>query len=181
MSEVQKLRREQQALDIGAQRRHASERTTQLRLGHAIDALAMDEARLLSRANEMANALRAQSEALDRAVRRLLAAVRNNDAAERGQGRALDALHMSSLTRDWAHAQEAYFAAQTALAENENARADLRFQISHLKGRLAGLDAGGADADASAREQQLDAQISGKLFAIRLETERMTQDIAERR
>ena len=114
-------------------------------------------------------------------VRRLLAAVRNNEAAERGQApRARRVAHELRVTRDWAHAQEAYFAAEKHWRKARTARADLRFQISHLKGRLAGARSGWRDAirerSASSRcEWRRSAASSSRSGSRR---ERMTQDIA---
>jgi hypothetical protein len=71
------------------------------------------------------------------------------------------------------------FTLQDRLTEKEVAQADLRFQISHLKGRLAGLDAEeSADQEPTeARSTRLQAELSAKLSAIRAEAERVTNEL----
>ena len=60
-------------------------------------------------------------------------------------------------------------------------RADLRFQISHLKGRLGSMEAVTSVelAPSLTKASELQLQLSKKLAAIRNEAERVTEQLAD--
>jgi chromosome segregation ATPase len=118
---------------------------------------------------------------LELAARALLGVVNGLESQTAKGGPGGDA-RLSSLLKPWAEAQATVFQLQDKLTEKEVARADLRFQISHLKGRLAGSEAeSSAELEpVEARASKLQAELSAKLSAIRGETERITDELGSR-
>jgi serine/threonine protein kinase len=177
VGEAQTLRKDLSEIDMSAVERHDAARATQLRIGTAIDTLALDEARTAQEYEALSALHKRQVEQLHLAARRLLAA---RATFESPIAAALpEQARLSALLQSWAQAQDSVFTLQDRLTEKEVAQADLRFQISHLKGRLAGLDAEeSADQEPSeARATRLQAELSAKLFAIRTEAERITDEL----
>jgi serine/threonine protein kinase len=161
-------RRDLDVIDAGSAEHHDTVRSTKLRIGSAIDALALDETRV---AQDIAGVLvqhdRARTE-LDAEARRLLVALDGPDPA-----------NLQTIASAWSRAQKQVFALQDRLSEREVMRADLRFQISHLKGRLGSLEAeASAELEpAEARASRLKIQLGTNLSAIRNEAERITETL----
>jgi serine/threonine-protein kinase len=177
VGEAQTLRKDISEINMSAVERHDAARATQLRIGTAIDTLALDEARTAQEYETLSAQYKRQADALHLAARRLLAA---RSAFEGDIANGLrEQARLSALLQTWAQAQESVFTLQDRLTEKEVAQADLRFQISHLKGRLAGLDAEeSADQEPTeARSTRLQAELSAKLSAIRAEAERITNEL----
>jgi chromosome segregation ATPase len=177
VGEAQTLRKHISEINMSAVERHDAARATQLRIGTAIDTLALDEARTAQEYEALSAQFKRQADALHLAARRLLAA-RNAFEGDIATGLREQA-RLSALLQTWAQAQQSVFTLQDRLTEKEVAQADLRFQISHLKGRLAGLDAEeSADQEPTeARSTRLQAELSAKLSAIRAEAERVTNEL----
>jgi serine/threonine-protein kinase len=175
VSDAQTLRKQLGAITMSTVARHDAARATQLRIGTAIDTLALDESRTAQELEAIGATVKTQTEQVELAARQLLAA--RTSLAEGAT--PLDHARGLALLETWAEAQQALFALQDRLTEKEVARADLRFQISHLKGRLAGMDAAEtADLEPTeARASQLQAELTAKLSAIRGETERVTSEL----
>jgi serine/threonine-protein kinase len=175
VSQAQTLRKQLGAISMSTVARHDAARATQLRIGSAIDTLALDEARTAQELEALGASVKQQAEQLELASRQLLAA----RASFAETAAPLDRARGLALLEGWAQCQEALLALQDRLTEKEVARADLRFQISHLKGRLAGLDAAeSADLEPTeARAGQLQGELTAKLSAIRGETERVTAEL----
>lgn len=178
--EAQALRKHLGEVSTSTVQHHDAARGTLLRIGTAIDTLALDEARAAQECEALAAQHKTASTQLELAARALL---------EVGKGfppsanpAALDVPRLTLLLQAWAQAQTAVFALQDRLTEKEVARADLRFQISHLKGRLAGSEAeSSAEREpVEARASELQAQLTAKLSAIRGETERITAELGSR-
>jgi len=177
VSETRQLRRDLGELSLIAARRHDADRDTMLRIGAALDTLAMDEARSAHECETIEREERKHVDRLEREIRRLLAAVHTFDP-ERGDA-TLSPAELLVVARDWARMQEAAFTLHAKLAEKAAAKADLRFQISHLKGRLASLEAASqADLEPrQARAAELEQQIAQKLAAIRKEADEVTKHL----
>jgi serine/threonine-protein kinase len=175
--DAQSLRKDLGAVSVSTLEHHDVARGTLLRIGTAIDTLALDEARAAQECEALAAQLKHASEQLEVAARELLAGANSVETVEKA-GPGGDA-RLSSLLKVWAGAQVQVFALQDRLTEKEVARADLRFQISHLKGRLAGSEAeSSAELEpVEARASKLQAELSAKLSAIRGETERITDEL----
>ena len=179
VTDAQTLRKSLADINVGAVERHDSNRSTQLRIGAAIDSLAVDEARAGQELETLTNEQKTVAERLAHETEKVLAALATHDAAADGGEAALPSALLSAL-RAWAGAQKQLNGLSDRLTEREVARADLRFQISHLKGRLAGLEAeSNAELGPSlAKANQLQLQLSAKLAAIRNEAERITDQLA---
>jgi serine/threonine protein kinase len=178
VDEAHTLRKHLGEISVTTLERHDAARNTQLRIGTAIDTLALDEARTAQEYETLSSQHKRETEELQHAARKLLAARTAFAEAAAPAERA----RSSQLLETWARAQETVFRLQDRLTEKEVACADLRFQISHLKGRLAGLDAEqSVDLEPSeVRSSQLQAELSAKLFAIRAEAERITEQLGPR-
>ncbi|HKU44541.1 MAG TPA: protein kinase [Polyangiales bacterium] len=175
VSQTQALRREFGALNVSNAQRHDSDRATMMRIGNALDTLALDEARAASECETIKREQLEESERLEHEIRRLLAAVHTFDAAIS----RLSQDDLLRVARDWAKRQEQVLALREKYAEKEAAKADLRFQISHLKGRLASLEAASA-ADLEPVQQraaELETEISKNLAEIRDHADRVTRHL----
>jgi tRNA A-37 threonylcarbamoyl transferase component Bud32 len=151
---------------------HDAIRSNKLRIGAAIDALALDEARVAQDIAGIAIAQELARRELDAEARRFLSTL------EAGPQPHMDA-SSSPAASAWARAQAEVFALQDRLSEREVMRADLRFQISHLKERLGSLEAevSAELAPVEAQAGLLKAQLGTNLSAIRNEAERITESL----
>jgi serine/threonine-protein kinase len=179
VSDAQTLRKSLADIDVGATLRHDSNRGAQLRIGAAIDSLAVDEARAAQELEALTVEQKGVAERLARDTDAVLVALAAHDSAADGGGAQLSGALLAAL-RAWAAAQKQLNGLSDRLTEREVARADLRFQISHLKGRLGSLEAeSNAELGPSlAKANQLQLQLSAKLAAIRNEAERITEQLA---
>jgi eukaryotic-like serine/threonine-protein kinase len=174
------LRKSLSDVSLGAAEQHDATRGTKLRIGAAIDALALDESRVAQEILLLEGEHKRALEQLERAVRQLLPALDSLDTAAR------DPLGESStwlpLLQGWLQAQKRALALYDRLTEQEIARTDLRFQISHLKGRFASLGAASSVElePVEAKAAELQAQLGAKLSAIRSEAGRITAQLEER-
>lgn len=177
VDETRNLRRHLGKLTMSSARRHEGARATMLRIGTALDTLALDEARAVQECEALEAARRSERERLEREVRRLLAAVHTFDP--RRSEAALSADKLLLVARDWAAVQERLLALDQRLQEKNAARADLRFQISHLKGRLASLEAESqADSEPEHhRATELEGEIGKRLAEIRDQASRVTDQL----
>ena len=176
---TKRLRSDLGALTLSSARRHETDRATMLRIGNALDALAMDEARAAQECETLQQQQRGEAELLDREVRRLLAAVHTFDGD--GARSSLTPADLLVVARDWASKQERMLELQQRFSEKEAAKTDLRFQISHLKGRLASLEAA-AQADlepTEARASEIEAEIHKNLAEIRDQADRVTRHLGK--
>jgi serine/threonine protein kinase len=161
--ETQRLRGDLGKLTLSRAKRHDTDRATMLRIGSALDTLALDESRTVQECETLQLEQKSQSEQLEHEVRRLLAAVHTFDEKNLAK----------SLTSEKLHAL------REKIAEKEAARTDLRFQISFLKGRLASLEAE-AQADlepGQAQAVQIEGEIGKNLAEIRSEADRVTRHL----
>jgi serine/threonine protein kinase len=172
--EAQALRKHLDVVSASTVQHHDVARGTLLRIGTAIDTLAIDEARAAQECDVLTEQHKHAATQLEIVARELLATT--------SAGAAFDLAGLTPLLRAWTAAQTSVFALHDRLTEKEVARADLRFQISHLKGRLAGSEAeSSAEREpVEARASQLQAQLTAKLSAIRGETERVTEALGSR-
>lgn len=168
------LRKNLVALDASTVEHHDSTRAAQSRVGAAIDALALDEART---AQELETLNRAHAQAA--AALHTQASALLNVLADIDEGRTVEA-PLLQTTRAWAVEQRTLRTLADRLTQVEVARVDLRFQIAHLKGRLASLDAESSIAlePTLARAGDVQQRLSEKLVAIRSEAERITEQLA---
>jgi serine/threonine-protein kinase len=152
--------------DTGKQ---AVSRGTALRLGGAIENLAREDSRVGERLTSIETDLPAAERALEEQSLVLL------DALERGL------TPVPALLQRWAQAKRAVHALTRARDAAQRERDDLRFQISQLKGRLGALEAAqGQESQAEAeRDSVLDAEIRARIYALRLEAERVADHLAE--
>jgi eukaryotic-like serine/threonine-protein kinase len=177
VDETRTLRRDLGRLTLSNARRHESARATMLRIGAALDTLALDEARAVHDCEVIKAERLADRERLEREVRRMLAAVHTFDPGRSEAPLAADKLLL--VARDWAAVQERLLVLDQRWEEKEATRADLRFQISHLKGRLASLE---AEAQAESepehhRAVELESEIGKKLAEIRDQASRVTNHL----
>lgn len=175
VSDAQGLRKNLGELNVSTVQHHDTVRSAQLRIGAAIDALALDESRVDQELEALNLAFHQADALLQARSSALLVAVAAVETALATTARLLDP------ARAWASAQQAVQALRDRVTEREVARADLRFQISHLKGRLASLE---ADSNMQleptlARAGDVQQRLSAKLAAIRDEAERITETLAE--
>ncbi|HKP60334.1 MAG TPA: protein kinase [Polyangiales bacterium] len=179
VSQTQALRREFGALSVSNAQRHETDRATMLRIGSALDTLALDEARTATEADSIKSEQRGEIERLEHEIRRLLAAVHTFDSDKPDS--KLTPADLLRVARDWAGRQEQVLVLREKFAEKEAAKADLRFQISHLKGRLASLEAASqADLEpVQARAAELEGEISKNLAEIRQEADRVTRHLGK--
>jgi eukaryotic-like serine/threonine-protein kinase len=179
VSQTQALRREFGALSVTNAQRHDTVRATMLRIGSALDTLALDEARTATECETIKRDQRSEIERLEHEIRRLLAAVHTFDS-DTGESK-LSPADLLRVARDWATRQELVFVLREKYAEKEAAKADLRFQISHLKGRLASLEAASqADLEpVQARVAELEGEISKNLAEIRDQADRVTRHLGK--
>jgi serine/threonine-protein kinase len=179
VGEAQTLRKHLGEVSVTTLRRHDAARGTQLRIGTAIDTLAVDEARTAQECDALAAELKGASEALNQTARRLLTGRQAFESAPAGPQGPIEQARLLGFLGEWARAQERVFGLQDRLTEKEVSRADLRFQISHLKGRLAGLDAEESVElePAEARAAALQQALGAKLGEIRIEAERITAEL----
>jgi hypothetical protein len=179
VSQTQALRREFGALSVSNAQRHDIDRATKLRIGTALDTLALDEARTANECETIKREQRGELERLEHEIRRLLAAVHTFDA-DKGDSK-LSPADLLRVARDWASRQELVLVLRERYAEKEAAKADLRFQISHLKGRLASLEAASqADLEpVQARTAELEGEISKNLAEIRDQADRVTRHLGK--
>jgi serine/threonine protein kinase len=172
--ETQRLRGDLGTLSLSGARRHDTDRATMLRIGSALDTLALDESRTSQEYETLQLEQRSHSEQLAHEVQRLLAAVHTFDRQNaRVSLSSEDLLHVA---RDWARVQEKLLGVRARIAEKDAAKTDLRFQISHLKGRLASLEAE-AHADLEpevARASEIELEIGKNLQEIRSQADRVT-------
>jgi chromosome segregation ATPase len=174
VQETQRLRGDLGTLSLSSAQRHDTDRATMLRIGSALDTLALDESRTSQEYETLRLEQRSHSDQLAHEVQRLLAAVHTFD-------RQNDRLSLSSedllhVARDWARVQEKLLGVRARIAEKEAAKTDLRFQISHLKGRLASLEAAShADLEPEvARASEIEMEIGKNLQEIRSQADRVT-------
>jgi serine/threonine-protein kinase len=175
--ETQRLRGDLGKLTLSRAKRHDTDRATMLRIGSALDTLALDESRTVQECETLQLEQKSQSEQLEHEVRRLLAAVHTFD--EKNLAKSLTSDDLLRVARDWARVQEKLHALREKIAEKEAARTDLRFQISFLKGRLASLEAE-AQADlepGQAQAVQIEGEIGKNLAEIRSEADRVTRHL----
>jgi serine/threonine-protein kinase len=172
--ETQRLRGDLGTLSLSSAQRHDTDRATMLRIGSALDTLALDESRTSQEYETLQLEQRSHSDQLAHEVQRLLAAVHTFD-------RQNDRLSLSSedllhVARDWARVQEKLLGVRARIAAKEAAKTDLRFQISHLKGRLASLEAAShADLEPDvARASEIEIEIGKNLQEIRSQADRVT-------
>ncbi len=167
VTETKRLRRDLGAITRSSAQRHDTDRATMLRIGTALDALAMDEARAAAECDSLQQEQKVEADLLEHEVRRLLAAVHTFDGGRR-EG-SLSPTDLLAVARDWAKKQERMLEIQARCAEKAAAKNDLRFQISHLKGRLASLEAEShADLEPSqARATEIELSIGKNLAEIR--------------
>jgi serine/threonine protein kinase len=175
--ETQRLRNDLGTLSVQSAKRHETDRATMLRIGSALDTLALDESRTVQEYETLQIEQRNHADQLEHEIQRLLAAVHTFDLQERET--ALSSKDLLHVARDWARIQERVLALRERIAEKEAAKTDLRFQISHLKGRLAGLEAE-AQADlepTNARSSEIESEIGRNLAEIRHEADRVTRHL----
>jgi serine/threonine-protein kinase len=154
-----------------------SGRETQLRIGSAIESLELD-ATCVAQAIAALTSDRARAgEELQVAATRLMDTWQAFEELSTGQAGTLrnHAALMDGL-REWANAQRAAEALDQQLAAHETRRSDLQTQISQLKHRLLDLDATLQPTVAKAAELQL--KLSAKLAALRVEAERITDELS---
>lgn len=154
-----------------------SGRETQRRIGSAIENLQLDCA-CVTQAIEALSSDRARAgDELRFAATRLMdtwQTFEGSGATQAGTLRHHAAL-MEGL-REWANAQRAVDDLDQQLADREIMRRDLQVQIDQLKHRLLDLDATLQPSIAKAAELQL--RLSAKLAALRVEAERLTEEIS---
>lgn len=155
----------------------ANGRETQLRISAAIESLELDSAG----ATQAIDAL--QSERVRAAEELRLAATRLMDTWQTfelfGSNQTSTLRNHAALMeglREWATAQRTADELDQQLAAHEVTRRDLELQIVQLKTRLLDLDATLQPTVAKAAELQL--QLSAKLAALRVETERVTDELS---
>jgi serine/threonine-protein kinase len=154
-----------------------SGRETQLRIGSAIESLELDAA-CVAQAIEALTSDRARAgDELQVAATRLMETWQTFEELSTGQAGTLrnHAALMDGL-REWANAQRATEALDQQLAAHETRRSDLHTQISQLKHRLLDLDATLQPSVAKAAELQL--KLSAKLAALRVEADRITDELS---
>jgi serine/threonine protein kinase len=175
--ETQRLRNDLGALSVSSAKRHETDRATMLRIGSALDTLALDESRTAQEYETLQIEHRSQADQLEHEVKRLLAAVHTFDRDDGDT--SLSPKQLLHVARDWARIQETSQAVRDRIAEKEAAKTDLRFQISHLKGRLASLEAvAQADLEPSnARSSEIESEIGKNLAEIRQEADRVTRHL----
>jgi serine/threonine protein kinase len=179
--EAQALRKDLAEINVSTYEQKESVRTTQMRIGSAIDSLALDEARLTQELASMNEAQQAAAERLRAETDQVLGALGWFETVTLSESVSGAALHsLLSPLRDWASTQGSLAELSDRLTEREVARADLRFQITHLKGRLASLEAESSVelAPSITKASELQLQLSKKLAAIRNEAERVTEQLA---
>jgi serine/threonine-protein kinase len=175
--ETQRLREDLGALSVRSVRRHETDRATMLRIGSALDTLLLDESRTVQEHEVLRIDHQTQLDQLEHEVKRLLAAVHTFDPEHSEP--SLSPSDLLAVGRDWAKRQEAELALRVRIKEKEAAKTDLRFQISHLKGRLASLEAE-AQADLepeNARASVIEGEIGKNLAEIRSEADRVTRHL----
>ena len=179
VDQTKRLRNDLGAITVSSARRHDTDRATMLRIGNALDALAMDEARAAHECDTLQDEQRSEADLLDREVRRLLAAVHTFDGD--GKRSSLTPADLLVVARDWAKKQEQMLELKQRFSEKEAAKTDLRFQISHLKGRLASLEADShADLEpAETRANEIEAEIHKNLAEIRDQADRVTRHLGK--
>ena len=180
--EAQVLRKDLAELDVSTDEQKESVRATQMRIGTAIDSLALDEARVTQELTSLNDAQQAATERLRAETEQVLGALSTFESVI--PGAMVSHAALSSLLaplRSWATTQRALGDLSDRLTEREVVRADLRFQISHLKGRLGSMEAVTSVelAPSLTKASELQLQLSKKLAAIRNEAERVTEQLAD--
>jgi serine/threonine protein kinase len=177
VQQTQRLRGDLGTLSVSSAQRHDTDRSTMLRIGGALDTLALDESRTTQEYETLQMEHRRQADQLEHEVRRLLAAVHTFDGEN--DEASLSASDLLRVARDWARMQEQTHVLSERMSEKAAAKTDLRFQISHLKGRLASLEAEAhADQEPSnARQSQIESEIGKNLAEIRHEADRVTRHL----
>jgi serine/threonine-protein kinase len=175
--ETQRLRGDLGKNTLNSAKRHDTDRATMLRIGSALDTLALDESRTAQEFETLQLEQKSHAEQLEHEVRRLLAAVHTFD--EKNFAKSLSSEDLLTVARDWARVQERLQGLREKIAEKEAAKTDLRFQISFLKGRLASLEAEShADLEpGQARATQIESEIGKNLAEIRSEADRVTKHL----
>jgi len=178
VSEVRELRSGLHAIAKLTAERHDSVRATRLRIGSALDTLAADHAREAARHEALRATLEVTGAQLDGEARRMLVACDPLLAVPSTPAPAvLERLRVCA--QDWSALQRELFRLRAEAEQCRATCADLGFQIEHLKGRLASLEAG-SQADLEPQRDQatrLEAEIAAKLYALRLEAERLSAEL----
>lgn len=179
--EAQALRKDLADINVSTYEQKESVRATQLRIGSAIDSLALDEARVAQELSALSDAQQAASERLRAETQQVLTALLTFEPMAKAAVVSQAALGgLLTPLRHWAITQQTLGELAERLTEREVACADLRFQISHLKGRLASLEAESSVelAPSLTKASELQLQLSKKLAAIRNEAERVTEQLS---
>ena len=178
--EAQALRKSLAELNVSTLEQQDSVRATRERIGSAIDSLALDEARVAQELSVLNDAQQMAAERMRAQSEQLQAALAAFDALHpEGSVPRAELSELLAPLRSWASTQRELAALSDRLTEREVTRADLRFQISHLKGRLASLEAESSVelAPSLTKASELQMQLSKKLASIRNEAERVTEQL----
>jgi serine/threonine-protein kinase len=152
-------------------------RETQLRIASAIESLERDAACTAQALEELTHDMARARDELRLASTRLLESwQRFEELASSQDGTLRQHAALMEGLREWANAQRAADELEQQLATHEGMRNDLEQQITHLKHRLLDLDATLQPTVARAAELQL--QLSAKLAALRVEAERITDELS---
>ncbi len=156
-------------------------REAAMRIGQALDTLASQELALAERFADAEQRLSRAYRALEPHAEGLLAAVERLESAPDAR---LDPQQRSlpSLLRDWAKAQRVAVDLERECEAVEREREDLGFQVAQLKGRLGAVDAlsDAENQESAERESALDAALRAKIYALRLDADRISEHLLER-
>ncbi|MFI5309393.1 MAG: hypothetical protein ACHQ53_18705, partial [Polyangiales bacterium] len=153
---------------------------TALRIGHALDALASQQAALGARLDAAELQLDHALLELEPQVVALLAASEQLEAPPSAHvGREHPGL--PSVARAWAKAQRAVLACEARREALERERDDVGFQIAQLKGRLGASDAvsGVEHSEAVDRDGAIDAELRAGIYALRLDADHVMSHLAQ--
>lgn len=148
-------------------------RSTQMRIGSAIESLEVDAAQADTALEHLADEQDSASEHLSTAINQLLQAWGEFETADDAQSPRVH--NLVEPLRTWASAQRAHDALEERICAQQAVRADLGQQIAQLKHRLLDLDTKLQPTVAKAAELQL--ELSTKLAAIRDEAGRVTEQM----